>query len=95
MVRIYGVLPSINSNMIRATYVAGYPVNWANVGDHNSHLLPDDLTALCENLVVRRFNRRQLAGKSAHALQGATESWRNEIDAEDLDVLAQYRDLHF
>jgi hypothetical protein len=95
MVRVYGVLPTMYSNMIRATYVAGYPVNWANAEDHNTHWLPGDLTGVCENLVVRKFRRRDLAGMSSQALQGATHSWRNEIDAEDLDVLGQYRDVHF
>jgi hypothetical protein len=32
---------------------------------------------------------------SSQALEGATSSWRNSLDQEDLDVLAQYRDLHF
>ena len=95
MVRVYGVLPRLYSNMIRATYVAGYPVDWANAEDHNTHWLPGDLTNLCENLVVRRFTRRQLAGKSAQALEGATTSFRNEIDAEDLDVIGQYKQLNF
>jgi hypothetical protein len=95
MVRVYGVLPRIYSNMIRATYIAGYPVDWPNAGNGTTHRLPDDLTYLCENLVVRRFKRRQLAGMSSTALEGATHSWRNELDADDLDVLAQYRDLHF
>ncbi len=94
-VRVYGVLPRIYSNMIRATYVAGYPVNWANAGDRNTHLLPADISSLCENLVVRKFKRRQLAGMSAQALEGATHSWRNELDADDLDVLGQYRQLNF
>ena len=31
----------------------------------------------------------------AIALEGATTSWRNELDAEDLDVLGQYRQLNF
>lgn len=95
MVRVYGVLPRIYSNMIRVTYIAGYPVNWANAGDHSTHLLPDDLTALAENLVVRRFKRRQLAGMSSQGLEGANHSWRNEIDAEDIDVINQYKDVHF
>jgi hypothetical protein len=94
-IRVYGVLPRIYNNMIRASYVGGYPVNWANPEDHNTHWLPGDITSVCENLVVRRFKRRQLAGMSSQALEGATHSWRNEIDAEDLDVLGQYRDLHF
>jgi hypothetical protein len=86
MLRFYGVLPSASSNMVRATYVAGYGA---------THLLPADLTALCENLVVRRFKRRQLAGMSSQALEGATHSWRNTLDQEDQDVIAQHRDLHF
>jgi len=94
-IRVYGVLPGLYSNMIRATYVAGYPVDWPNAENGTTHKLPGDLTYLCENLVVRRFNRRKLAGMSSQALEGATHSWRNEIDAEDLDVLAQYRDIHF
>jgi hypothetical protein len=64
MVRVYGVLPTISANAIRATYVAGYPVNWADAEDGVHHLLP-------------------IGG------------WRNTLDQEDLDVLDQYRDLHF
>jgi hypothetical protein len=94
-VRVYGVLPRIYNNMIRATYTAGYPVNWANPEDHNTHWLPGDLTNVCENLVVRRFNRRQLAGKSSDRVGDASTTYRNEIDAEDLDVLGQYRQLNF
>jgi hypothetical protein len=94
-IRVYGVLPRIYSNMIRATYVAGYPVNWNNPEDHNTHWLPGDLTNLCENLVVRRFTRRQLGGKSSQSLEGATTSWRNTLDVEDQDVIGQYRQLNF
>lgn len=93
--RVYGVLPRIYSNMIRATYSAGYPVNWANAEDHNTHWLPGDITNVCENLVVRRFKRRQLAGMSSQALEGATHSWRNDLDKEDKDVLGQYRQWNF
>ena len=84
------------SNMIRASYVGGYPVNWANPEDHNTHWLPGDITSVCENLVVRRFKRRSLAGQSSMALDGATVGgWRNVLDVEDENVLAQYRQLNF
>jgi hypothetical protein len=91
MMRIYGVLPRIYSNMIRVSYVGGYPVNWANPEDHNTHWLPADITGVCENMVVRKFKRRDLAGKSSEAIAGATISWRNDLDAEDKDVLGQYK----
>ena len=96
MIRVYGVLPRLYSNMIRASYVGGYPVNWANPEDHNTHWLPGDITSVCENLVVRRFKRRGLAGQSSQSLEGATiTGWRNVLDAEDEDVLGQYRQLNF
>jgi len=96
MIRVYGVMPRIYSNMIRASYVGGYPVNWANPEDHNTHWLPGDITSVCENLVVRRFKRRGLAGQSSQSLEGSTiTGWRNVLDAEDEDVLGQYRQLNF
>jgi hypothetical protein len=95
-IRVYGVMPRIYSNMIRVSYVAGYPVNWANPEDHNTHWLPGDLTSVCENLVVRRFKRRQLAGQSSMTIEGATVAgWRNVLDVEDENVLGQYRQLNF
>ena len=94
-IRVYGVLPRIYNNMMRVTYVAGYPVNWNNPEDHNTHWLPGDITNVCENLVVRRFKRRQLAGQSSERIGDATQSWRNTLDQEDLNVLGQYRQLNF
>lgn len=95
MVRVYGIIPGGYNNQIRASYVGGYPVDWPNAGNGNTHLLPADLSDLCENLVVRRFKRRQLAGQSSHALEGATTSWRGDLDAENKDVIAQYKNLQF
>ena len=91
VIRVYGVLPRIYNNMIRASYTAGYPVNWLNPEDHTTHWLPADITGVCENMVVRKFKRRDLAGKSSESLAGATIAWRNDFDAEDKAVLGQYR----
>ena len=33
IVRVYGPMPRIYSNMLRATYVAGFPVDWQNAGN--------------------------------------------------------------
>lgn len=91
VVRIYGVVPRLYNNMIRATYSAGYPVNWAFAGDNTTHLLPAQISDMVENIVVRRFKRRQLAGKRSEALDAATTSWNKEIDSEDQAVLDQHR----
>ncbi len=89
--RLYGVFPRMWENMIRATYWAGYLINWANAGDNVTHTLPSDLSDLVENLVVRRFKRRQFAGKTSEALEGAQTSWSKSIDEDDQCVLDHYR----
>jgi hypothetical protein len=95
-IRVYGAMPRIYSNMIRVSYAAGYPVNWANPEDLNTHWLPGDLTSVCENLVVRRFKRRQNAGQSSISIEGATVAgYRNVLDVEDEDVLGQYGQITF
>jgi Phage gp6-like head-tail connector protein len=91
IVRVYGVMPRLYSNMLRATYVAGYAVDWGNAGNGSTHLLPADLTNLCENLVVRIFKRKLLDGKTSENIQGATTSWRDRLDAFDQNVIENYR----
>lgn len=90
IVRLYGIMPRLYDNMARITYWAGFPVNWATAGDNNLHQIPSDVSDCVENLVVRRFKRRQLAGKLSEALEGATTSWNKEIDSDDQDVINHY-----
>ncbi|HEY3742447.1 MAG TPA: phage head-tail connector protein [Bryobacteraceae bacterium] len=91
IIRVYGSIPGLYNNMIRATYVAGFPVDWQNAGNGSTHQLPSDLTNLCENLVVRIYKRRLLDGKASEAIQGATTSWRDALDAFDQNVINNYR----
>jgi hypothetical protein len=91
IIRVYGVMPRLYSNMLRATYTAGYLIDWQNAGNGSTHTLPADLTNLCENLVVRIFKRRLLDGKASENIQGATTSWRNNLDSFDQDVINEYR----
>ena len=91
VIRIYGVFPRMYNNMIRVDYYSGYLINWANAGDQVTHTLPADLTNACENIVVRWFKRRQLAGKTSEALDGASTSWSKDIDTEDQAVIGHYR----
>lgn len=91
IIRVYGWLPMTQDNMIRATYQAGYPVDWSNAGNGTTHQLPADITDTVENLVVRRFKRRVHAGKTSEGLEGATTSWDKELDIEDKSVISHYR----
>jgi len=91
IVRVYGTMPRLYSNMLRVSYAAGYPIDWQNAGNGSTHQLPADLTNLCENLVVRIYKRRQLDGKASENIQGATTSWRDNLDALDRNVIENYR----
>jgi hypothetical protein len=92
IVRVYGVMPRIYNNMLRTTYVAGFPYDWQNAGNNiGTHQVPSDLTDTCENVVTRIFKRRQLAGQASENLQGATLSWRNDFDAQDKAVINHYK----
>lgn len=91
VLRIYGALPDFYVNMARVTYYAGYPVDWINAGNYTTHMLPADISDMVENVVVRRFKRRLLAGKQSEGLEGSTTSWRDELDSDDLAVIGHYR----
>lgn len=91
IIRVYGSIPGLYNNMIRATYVAGYPVDWQNAGNGSTHQLPSDLTGACENLVTRLYKRRPLDGKASEAIQGATTSWRDALDGFDRNIITNYR----
>jgi hypothetical protein len=91
IIRVYGVMPRIYNNMLRATYVAGYPVDWQNAGNGSTHQLPADLTNTCDNIVERIFKRLKTAGKSGEGITGATISWKDDLDAMDKQVITNYK----
>ena len=91
IIRVYGTLPRLLDNMMRVTYWAGWVIDWPNAGNNTTHQLPTQISDCVENLVVRRFKRRQFAGKTSEALDGATTAWNKDIDADDQDVIEQFR----
>jgi hypothetical protein len=91
VVRVYGVIPRLYANMVRATYWAGYVIDFDNFGNPALHALPASLTYLCEKLVVRFVTRRTFAGKVSEGLQGATTTWKDALDKDDQLILSQFR----
>lgn len=91
IIRVYGVLPRIYDNMIRVTYVAGYLIDFTNMGDPTKHNLPYDITKVCENIVVRWFKRRDWAGKTSMSVEQSTTTYNKDFDNDDLAILANYR----
>lgn len=91
IVRIYGGIPRGPAS-VRATYTAGYTIDWSNAGN-STHTLPADLTDLCERMVTRLFKKRELEGRSQEAFEGATITWESVLNEIDRTTLDRYKRL--
>lgn len=90
LVRVYGIMPQ-GTNTIRATYTAGYLIDWNNYGT-SSHTLPADLTEVAERMVVKAFKMRENA-KTNEAFDGASVTWDAYLSKDDKVMLAKYKRL--
>ncbi len=90
IVRIYGDAV-YGTNSMRATYTAGYLIDWANFGDPTKHNLPADLSELADRMVIKAWRRRESIGKTTEGFQGATVTWATDLDAEDKAVIELYK----
>lgn len=94
MIRVHGGLYK-GTNTARATYVAGYKINWTNAGDSSTHTLPADLTSIAERMVIKLFKRREAEGKDSEGFNGSTVSWLKTLLDEDKAVLNRYTRLPY
>ena len=92
LVRLYFAPPK-GTNIVKATYTAGYKIDFANFGDITKHNLPADISDLCERLVTRIFKRRDAEGKSREAFDNGTVDWSSDLSAEDKEILNRYKKL--
>lgn len=93
MIRLYpGFAPMLytQTNALRATYTAGYLIDFDNFGDPSKHNLPADLSDFSERLIVRWWKRRESGGKQSESLQNSSITWKDLLDGEDVDTLARY-----
>ncbi len=93
IVRVYGFISSIYNNTIKATYWAGWLIDWDSADDNLKHTLPADITRTCENIVIRWYKRAELAGKSSQSLEGSTIAYRDLLDNQDLQVIKAYQSI--
>ncbi|MFA5080298.1 MAG: head-tail connector protein [Candidatus Paceibacterota bacterium] len=90
IVAILGTMP-VGINVIRATYTAGYKIDFTAPTDITKHTLPSDLTDLCERLVIKIFKKRESWGKSSEGAQGDSVSWKDSLEEEDKRTIARYK----
>lgn len=77
----------------RATYSAGYLIDFDNVADNSLHTLPADLVDLAERLVTKWYKRKEHIGKSSENFQSSTVNWMKEMEEEDKLTINRYRRL--
>ena len=94
IIQIYGALIQ-GLNSVRATYTAGYKINFANYGDNSTHTLPADVSDLVERMVVKLFKRRDAEGKQREDFNGGSVIWKEILSPEDEMTLAKYRRVNF
>jgi len=76
---------------VRVSYVAGYLINFDDEYDLTEHTLPFDISNLCERMVVKAIKKRDSEGRSQETFKDSTITWSGLLDAEDKDILANYR----
>jgi Phage gp6-like head-tail connector protein len=92
LIRVYGGIYR-GSNSIRATYTAGYKIDFANPTDTTKHNLPFDLSDLAERLITKRLKKRDHEGKLNESFDGGTLTWDVFIDASDKEIINRYTRL--
>ena len=90
LVRVYGGVPR-GTNAVRATYVAGYLIDFDNPNDSTKHTLPFEISDLCERLVAKRFKRRKKEGQQSSSFEGSTVTWADLLDEADRGIISRYR----
>ncbi len=88
IIRVYGGLIG-GINQVRATYTAGYLIDFPNAGQ-STHTLPFDLSDLCERLTIKLFKRRESEGRQSEAFEGGTIQWKDLISPEDQTIINRY-----
>jgi hypothetical protein len=86
IVKVYGTLPK-GINTVRATYIAGYDIDFTKDGDRTGHNIPADLTDLCERLVSTFFKKRESEGKLTESFNGGTTTWKDILTKDDKDII--------
>ncbi len=94
IIRVYGGLSGnlmfSGINSIRATYTAGYLIDFANAGTA-THTLPFDLTDLCERLTIKMFKKREGEGRASESYEGGSVTWKDLLDEADKMTIGRYR----
>ena len=88
LIKVYGGMAK--GFLVRATYTAGYKVDFANFGNVSLHTLPADLTDCAERLVTRLLKRREDEGKSGTSYQQSSVDYMTDLSFEDREVLNYY-----
>lgn len=84
---------------IRATYKAGFKIDFPNETTLANHTLPVDLVFLATELVAKKFNTRQAQGISSETTEGQSVTYLKgeemALTADQASILDSYRRTFF
>jgi len=89
LVRVYGGIHG-GINTLRATYTAGYKINFDEPTNVAVHTLPFDISDLAERLVTKRLKKREHEGKLNESFDGGQVTWDAFIDKADREIVNRY-----
>jgi len=93
-IKCYFLVPK-GVNHYRATFDAGYLIDWDNEGDPSQHNLPEDLSTLADELVIKAWKRRDDYGKDSSSFNGANIKWMTMLEETHKQVIDRYRRILF
>lgn len=88
LIKVYGGMSK--GLLVRASYTAGFKIDFANFGNTSLHTLPADLTDCAERLVTRLLKRREDEGKDHTSYQQSSIDYMTDLSFEDREVLNYY-----
>jgi hypothetical protein len=82
-------------NNYRVTYTAGFLIDFDNEGDPSQHNLPQDISELADELVIKAWRRRNDHGKDSSSFNGANIKWMTMLEETHKQIINRYKRIKF
>jgi hypothetical protein len=94
-IKFYAQLPQISQGF-RVSYNAGYKIDFSQEFDPLFHTLPEDITLVATELVVKILNTRKAVGISNESTEGQSVTYSRvigELEGRHVQILGSYKYL--
>lgn len=85
-----GFLPRGHRNL-RVTYTGGYKIDFDNFTNDSNHTLPADISDICERMVNKLFNKREVEGQSTSNYGESNITWESLMTPAEMSLIRPYQ----